>query len=88
MTWVIYPQSETIIVSDNMVGVNILNGNLPPKRSRAMDNRFMWVKDRIKQRQFKLIWLPGDVNLADYFSKTHPAAHYKTMRSTYVSDPP
>jgi hypothetical protein len=82
-----HPQDDTLIVSDNYVGVNILNGNLPPKRSRAMDMRFYWVKDRIKQRQFKLTWLPGDVNLADYFTKTHSTPHYRSKRNTYVSDP-
>ena len=47
-----YPQSETSIVSDNLVDVNILTGKLPPKRARSMDMRFNWIKDRIKQGQF------------------------------------
>ena len=81
-----YPQTETSIVSDNLVGVNILTGKLPPKRARSMDMRFYWIKDRIKQKQFRLIWLPGKVNLADYLTKTHPLTHYRKMRSTYVSD--
>lgn len=81
-----YPQADTIIVSDNLIGVNILNGILPPKRSKSMDMRFYWIKDRIRQRQFKLTWLPGDVNLADYFTKIHPVTHYRKMRATYVTD--
>ena len=81
-----HPQLDTLIISDNLVGVNILNGRLPPKRSRAMDMRYYWVKDRIKQRQFRLEWLPGKVNLADYFTKTHPVAHFRAQRPFYVSD--
>ena len=83
-----HPQQDTLIISDNLIGVNILNGKLPPKRSKCMDMRFYWIKDRIRQREFRLQWLPGSVNLADYLSKVHPPTHYKTMRSTYVSDPP
>jgi hypothetical protein len=81
-----YPQSPTLIVSDNAVAVQILNCILPAKRSRCMDMRFYWIMDRIKQGQFLLSWAPGLQNLADFFTKTHPAAHYKTSRSTYVSD--
>ena len=81
-----YPQSETSIVSDNLVGVNILTGKLPPKRARSMDMRFYWIKDRIKQGQFRLLWLSGKVNLADYLTKTHPLTHYRKMRSTYVTN--
>jgi hypothetical protein len=81
-----YPQQATCITSDNLTAVNILNGDLSKKRSRCMDMRFHWVSDRINQGQFQLVWLPGAVNLADYFTKTHPASHYALMRSTYVSD--
>ena len=81
-----YPQPATCITSDNLTAVNILNGDLSKKRSRCMDMRFHWVSDRMAQGQFKLVWLPGAANLADYFTKTHPASHYTTMRSTYVTD--
>ncbi len=83
-----HPQGETLIVSDNLIGVNILNGHLPPKRSRCMDMRFYWIKDRISQRQFRLEWQPGRTNLADYLTKIHPPAHYPRIRSTYVGDLP
>ena len=82
-----YPQPATTIVSDNAAAVNVLNTVIPPKRSRSMDMRFFWTVCRIQQGQFKLIWLPGAVNLADYFTKTHPTAHYKAIRSTFIQDP-
>ena len=70
-----YPQPPTPIICDNLTAVAILTGEFPPKRSRAMDMRFHWVRDRIRQGQFALSWLPGSVNLADYFTKVHPASH-------------
>jgi hypothetical protein len=36
-----------------------------------MDMRFYWIKDRVKQGQFKTYWGPGFQNLADYFTKHH-----------------
>ena len=81
-----YPQQATCIISDNLTAVKILNGNFSPKRSRCMDMRYYWIQDRISQGQFSLTWLPGSSNLADFFTKTHPATHYKALRSTFVSD--
>ena len=35
---------------------------------------------------FKVYWAPGKVNLADYFSKHHPASHVKKVRKLYVNE--
>ena len=38
------------------------------------------------QGQFVVNWTPGSVNLADYFTKHHPASHHKALRSIYLFD--
>lgn len=48
--------------------------------SKAFDMKFNWVKDRIKQKRFQLIWRKRAINMADYFTKHHPPWHYKKMR--------
>ena len=86
LTFLGHKQGSSLIVSDNLVGVNILNGTAKSKRSRSMDLRFFWIKDRISQKQFQLSWAPGSQNLADYLTKIHPAKHYVALRPTFVSD--
>ena len=54
------------------------------KKSKAFEMRYHWLKDRISQKQFNLYWAPGKTNTADYFSKHHPPAHHKLMRSQYL----
>jgi hypothetical protein len=49
-----------------------------------MDMRFYWIKDRVKQGQFKIYWGPGFQNLADYFTKHHSPAHHKQIRDVYI----
>ena len=83
-----HPQGPSCIVSDNLVGVNILNGVAKSKRSRSMDLRCFWIKDRIAQNQYKLSWAPGTDNLADYLTKIHPVKEYVAKRSSFVSDEP
>jgi hypothetical protein len=55
-----------------------------------MDMRFHWLRCRDAQGQFRYYWRPGTQNLADYFTKHHPATHHKSVRPTIltaVNDP-
>ena len=49
-----------------------------------MDIRLHWIKDRIKQGQFELIWEPGQNNLADYLTKHHSGKHHQEVRPIYL----
>jgi hypothetical protein len=81
-----YPQQPTTIISDNRVGVELTNEICSHRRSRSMDMRYYWIRDRIRQKQFDVKWLPGANNLADLLTKTHPTSHYSSIRSKYVTD--
>ena len=75
-----HPQPATSIETDNSATQRVINGTIEQKRSKAIDMRFYWVKDRVKQGQFHIFWMPGDTNLADYWTKHHPPAHHRAMR--------
>jgi hypothetical protein len=77
-----YLQPPTPVQTDNSTACGIANDNIKQQRSRAIDMRFYWVRDRVKQNQFHIYWGPGKLNLADYYSKHHPPAHHQQMRST------
>jgi hypothetical protein len=73
-------QPPTPLETDNTTATGYINGTIKQKRTKAMDMRFYWIKDRVKQRQFNVYWVPGYQNLADYFTKHHSPAHHKRMR--------
>lgn len=79
-----YPQQATPFISDNACAVGVANRTVKQRRSKAIDMRFHWLRDRVKIGDFTVKWEPGKDNLADYFTKAHPVHHYKAMRSTYV----
>ena len=81
-----FPQPPTPIECDNQCAVGIANGNVKLKRSRAMDVRFHWIADRVRQGQFVIKWQKGNQNLADYFTKVHPATHHREHRVHFVCD--
>jgi len=79
-----HPQPPTPIVVDNSTAAGIANKTLKQRRSKAMDMRFYWVQDRIEQKQFLVYWRQGAENLADYFTKHHPARYHVQMRPVYL----
>ena len=79
-----HPQPVTPVYVDNACTVGIINETFRQRKSKSMDMRFYWIRDRVKQNQFRIFWGKGSSNLADYFTKDHPPAHHRKMRSTYL----
>ena len=73
-----HPQSAkgNRISTDNSTAKVVLTANLRQKLSKAFDMQYWWIKDRIKQRQFELVWEPGKENRAEYFTKHFPPKHH------------
>lgn len=83
-----YPQPTTTIEVDNKCAVGLANRTIRQKKSKTVDMRFHWIRDRIDQGQIKVIWRRGRTNLADYFTKSHPVHHVRAMRKFFVHDNP
>ena len=78
------PRNGTPIYNDSSTATGILTSTLRQKLSKAFDMRFYWVRDRILQKQFQLLWRKGSTNMADYFTKHHPPWYHKQMRYKYL----
>jgi len=79
-----HPQPATPIQTDNACAEGIINDTVKQKRSKAIDMRFYWVRDRVRQGQFNIHWKRGKENLGDYFTKHHPDSHHRDMRPIYL----
>ena len=80
-----HPQPPTPIQTDNSTASGILNDTVKQKRSKAMDMRYYWLKDRVEQQQFNIYWAPGITNPADYFTKHHAPKHHMNMRQLILN---
>ena len=78
------PANGTPFETYNSTAHGILTFNMRSKISKAFDMRYWWIKDRIKQNTFDLIWAAGKQNADDYFTKHHPQWHHKKMRNMYL----
>jgi hypothetical protein len=70
-----HKQRPTPLQTDNVMEDAVVNGKIQPKRTKAMDMQFHWLRDRACQQQFKIYWRPGKLNYADYWTKHHSAQH-------------
>ena len=61
-----HSQPPPPIQTDNSTANGVVNNIIQPKRMKAMDRRFHWLRDRMNQAQFRFHWRPGPTNLADY----------------------
>lgn len=82
-----HPQPATPLQTDNSTAVGIANDTVKQKRSKAIDMRFYWIRDRVRQGHFHVYWKSGKLNKGDYFSKHHPTKHHRDMRPVYLYSP-
>ena len=80
-----HKQPATPIQTDNAMADAVVNGKIQPKRTKAMDMRFHWLRDRETQQQFNIYWRPGHTNKADYWTKHHSAAHHVNIRKQFLT---
>ncbi len=81
-----HKQPATPIQVDNSMTKGIVNKWVQPKRTKAMDMHFHWLRDcSINQKQLQFYWHPGPTHYADYWTKQQPAAHHRNMRPVFLT---
>ena len=74
------PAAGTPILVDNSFAVGLVNDKIKAKHSKAIDMRFHWTRDRVRQGQFQVLWCEGINQVADFFTKALPVwKHKKAM---------
>ncbi len=74
------------VQTDNSTADGIVNLCAQPKRTKAMDMRFHWLRDRgVNQKQFPFYWRPGTLMRVDYWIKHHSPSHHCHMRSEIIT---
>ena len=81
-----FPQPATPVKTDNSTANGVMNGTIKQQRSKAIDMRFCWLKDRAEQGQLRICWATGDENWADCFTKHHSPTHHRTLRPCYLKE--
>jgi hypothetical protein len=78
-----HKQPPTPLQTNNAMADTIINGKIQPKRTKAMDMRFHWLRDCECQQQVCIYWQPDKLNHTDYWTKHHPESHHQNMRKEF-----
>ncbi len=65
-------QSPSLLFVDNECAIGLATSSVRPKKSKSIDMRLDWLKERASQQFFRLVFLPGLINPADFFTKILP----------------
>jgi hypothetical protein len=82
------PDTGTRITCDNLTSGKIAHRKWKQKRSKPMDMRYHWVRDRCDLKDFYIEWRKGEHSVADLLTKSHPTTHFLSMRKHYVDFSP
>jgi hypothetical protein len=80
-----HKQPSTPIQSNNSTAHGVATNIIQPRRTKAMDMRFHWLRCRDSQGQFQYYWFPGPDNQADYGTKHHFTAHHIEKWATILT---
>ena len=61
-----HKQPATPVQVDNSTAKGIINKRVQPKRIKAIDMHFHWLRDCSTQKQFQFYWRPGPTSYANY----------------------
>jgi hypothetical protein len=70
-----HPQPPTPLFCDNDVAIGLATDTINLKMSKSLDMRFHWLWDRVRQGYFRIIFVPGHSNVADFFTKAFVRAN-------------
>jgi len=80
-----YAQPPTLVLCDNECAIGLASETVRPKKSKSIDLRLDWVRDRVRQGQFCISFVPGRANLADFFTKSLPVWLFTQMPSYFAT---
>ena len=65
-------QSPPLLFVDNECAIGLATSSVRPKKSKSIDMRLDWIRERAGQNFFRLVFIPGLINPADFFTKILP----------------
>jgi hypothetical protein len=81
-----HKQPPTLMQTHNTTALGIVNNNIQPRCTKAMDMQFHWLRCREVQDQFQFCWHPGPTNKADYWTSINAQhTHHIEKRHKFLT---
>ncbi len=77
----------TPLFCDNEVAIGIAADTVSQQMSKATDMRLHWIRDRVRQGHFRVLFIRGLHNVADFFTKPLPVVRHRVLFPFIAADP-
>ena len=84
----VHQQPTTPLVTNSTTSDGFVNDNTQQRKSRAIDMRFYWVRNRFRQGHYLVYWAIRKDNLVDCFTKHHLIKNQCSITSIYLVPKP
>jgi hypothetical protein len=71
----------------NKVAIGIAADTVSHRMSKATDMRLHWIRDRVRPGHFRVLFICGLHNVADFFTKPLPVARHRILAPFIAADP-
>jgi hypothetical protein len=82
----VHPQPAIPLFCDNEVAIGIATDTVSQRMSKATDMRLQWIRDRVCQGHFRVVFIRGLCNVADFFTKPLPVARHRVLAPFIAAD--
>ncbi len=82
-----HPQPATPLFCDNEVAIGIAADTVSQRMSKATDMRLHWIRDRVRQGHFRVVFIRGLCNVTDFFTKPLSVARHRILAPFIAADP-
>ncbi len=82
-----HPQPATPLFCDNEVAIGIATDTVFQRMSKATDMCLHWIRDRVRQGHFRVLFIRGLHNVMDFFTKPLPVARHRVLVPFIAADP-
>ena len=82
-----HPQPATPLFCDNEVAIGIAADTVSQRMSKATDMCLHWIRDRVRQGDFRVVFIRGLHNVTDFFIKPLPVARHRVLDPFIAADP-
>ena len=81
-----YDLKENVLYQDNQSPMRIIvNGkNSSGQKTKHMDNRYFWIKDRLKSEHIMVKYFPTDKMIADFFTQPLQGNLFRKFRDVVM----
>ena len=79
-----HQQKQIEIKTENSTAASFVHDTIKIKRTKTLDMRWNWLRQKQQQAIFKILWEKGIKNKADYFNKHYPPNQHCMRRYDYL----